>query len=240
MPDIKSNLQPFAEAIEYFSEKINLDTDAWDDRLDISRDAVFTVAKAKGLLLQEIRDAVAKGQKEGHSTQDFLNTFNDIADRYSPNWLGKGDRTWRGQLIYEQNLRHAQAAGRREQMTDPDTVKLRPYWQWRHGDSHEPRLAHFALNGRVFDADSLPMNPPCGFNCRCQVFSLSRRDLTREGLEVEDLKRGDVISVVDPSDGQTKEVTLEPDKGFDIQKKASLDDLEMPFKKQAAREIREA
>lgn len=226
----------FTEAIEFFSDKINIDTDAWNEQLNIDRDAAFTVARAKGLLLQEIRQAVAKGQRDGQSTQEFQKTFNDIADRYSPDWLGKGNRAWRSSLIYEQNLRAAHAAGRHEQMTQSDVMKLRPYWQWRHGGSREPRLSHIALDGKVFDADDLPMKPPCGFNCRCQVFSLSRRDLVREGLEVSDIKEGDTISVTHK--GEKYDVVIQPDEGFETKKKASLDDLEMPFRKQAADEIK--
>jgi uncharacterized protein with gpF-like domain len=100
-------------------------------------------------------------------------------------------------------------------MTDPDVMKLRPYWQWRHGDSDAPRLTHLALDRRVFRADSLPFHPPMGFNCACSVYSLSQRDVDRKGLEVEDLSIGQELEVVDPSNGQTRTVTLQPDKGFD-------------------------
>jgi hypothetical protein len=43
------------------------------------------------------------------------------------------------------------------------------------------------MDGKVFPADSLPCHIPAGFNCRCQIFSLSQRDIDREGLTVEDV-----------------------------------------------------
>lgn len=215
MPEISPDRLDFTEAIDYFSEKTNLDTDSWIEGQGIVQDAAFTVAAAKGDLLQDIRDAVAIGQSQGQSTQEFLKTFDAIADRYSDNWELKGDRAWRGQLIYEQNIRQAYQAGRYAQMTQPDMLKLRPYWRWRHGDSRAPRLAHLALDGKVFEADSLPFHPPSGFNCRCTVFSLSERDLKRKNLTVERFEKGQDIEVVDPSNGQTRTVKLEPDKGFD-------------------------
>jgi uncharacterized protein with gpF-like domain len=205
----------FREAIEYFSRKLNLDTDSWIEGQGIVQDAAFTVAAAKGVLLQEIRDAVERALTEGKGIQDFLRDFDQIADRWVDNWNLKGDRAWRGQLIFDQNLRNAYAAGRYAQLTKPEVMKLRPYWLWRHGDSRAPRLAHLAMDGKVFEAGKLPFHPPGGFGCRCQVFSLTKRDVERKGLEVSRLERGDMVDVVDPSNGATRSVRLQPDPGFD-------------------------
>jgi uncharacterized protein with gpF-like domain len=215
MPEISPDRLDFTEAIEYFSQKANLDTDSWIEGQGIVQDAAFTVAAAKGQLLQDIRDAVALGQSQGQSVQEFLKTFDAIADRYSDNWELKGNRAWRGQLIYDQNLRNAYQAGRYAQMTQPDVIKMRPYWLLKHGGSRDPRLSHLALDGKVFSADSLPFHPPGGFNCRCTVFSLSERDLSRKNLEVSNLKRGDNVKINDPATGNLAIVKLGPDPGFD-------------------------
>jgi Phage Mu protein F like protein len=206
---------PFQQAIDYFAEKTNLDTDSWIEGQGIVQQAAFTVAAAKGALLQDIRTATAKAINQGISIAEFAKEFGKIADRYSANWELKGDRAWRGQLIYEQNLRQAYAAGRYAQMTDPETLRRRPYWQWRHGDSRNPRPVHLALDGKVFPADSLPWHVPLGFGCKCQIFSLSQRDIDRENLTVETLVPGQDINYTDPKTGQTRPIKLEPDKGFD-------------------------
>ena len=214
MPEINSERLDFQAAIDYFSQKANLDTDSYIEGQGIVQDAAFTVAAAKGDLLQDIRDAVAQGQAKGQSVQEFLKTFDAIADRYSDNWALKGNRAWRGQLIYDQNLRNAYQAGRYAQMTQPDVMKMRPYWQWRHGDSRDPRPVHLAMNGKVFPADSLGSHPPWGFSCRCTVFSLSERDLKRKGLKVEELSIGQDIDVVDKK-GNAYTTKLIPDRGFE-------------------------
>jgi Phage Mu protein F like protein len=206
---------PFQQAIDYFAEKTNLDTDSWIEGQGIIQQAAFTVAGAKGALLQDIRTATAKAINQGISIAEFAKEFNKIADRYSANWELKGDRAWRGQLIYEQNLRQAYAAGRYAQMTDPETLRRRPYWQWKHGDSRNPRPVHLALDGKVFPADSLPWHVPLGFGCKCQIFSLSQRDIDRENLTVETLTPGQDINYTDPKTGQTRPIKLEPDKGFE-------------------------
>jgi uncharacterized protein with gpF-like domain len=205
---------PFKEAIEYLAQKTNLDTDSWIEGQGIVQDAAFTVAGAKGQVLQDIRDAVTLAIEQGISIADFAKQFDAIADRYVNNWSLKGDRAWRGQLIYEQNLRNAYAAGRYKQMTEPETLKRRPYWQWRHGGTRDPRPAHIAMDRRVFPADSLPFHPPSGFGCKCQVFSLSQRDVDREGLTVERLQLGQDLEYTDDT-GRSRTVKLQPDKGFE-------------------------
>ena len=188
---------PFEEAIAYFKGKTNLDTDTYADAQGITQDVAFTVAKAKGDLLNEIRVAVEKAIVSGQGLEVFQKAFDRIADRWSPDWLGNGDRAWRSQLVYETNLRSAYAAGRYTQMTQPEVLNKRPYWQWRHGGSKDPRPEHIALDGKVFDADQLFFQvggfPPCGYNCRCRVFSMSPRDLSQRSLLVSDAPPVDAI-----------------------------------------------
>jgi Phage Mu protein F like protein len=214
--EIDYSRMSFTEALDYLSEKTNLDTDSYVEGQGIVQDVAFTVAAAKGQLLQDIRDALDRSIANGESVDKFLKTrFNNIAASYTDDWPLKGGNSWRGALIYQQNIRQAYNAGRYQQMTQPDVMKLRPYWQWKHGNSEAPRLTHLALDGKVFPADSLPFFPPAGFNCSCSIFSLSERDLARKGLEVEHLEMGQDLDVVDPSSGQARTVTLQPDKGFD-------------------------
>jgi SPP1 gp7 family putative phage head morphogenesis protein len=190
---------PFEEAIAYLAGKTNLDTDGYADAQGIAQDVAFTVAKAKGDLLNDLRLAVEKAIVSGQSIDAFRKAFDQIADRYSPDWMGNGDRAWRAQLIYETNLRSAYAAGRYSQMTQPEILKQRPYWQWRHGGSKDPRPEHIALDGKVFDADQLFFQvggyPPCGYNCRCRVFSMSDRDVKTRNLSIS--KAPSVEAVVD-------------------------------------------
>ena len=73
-------------------------------------------------------------------------------------------------------------------MTDPEVMKLRPYWQYDAVNDSRTRPSHLAMDGRVFPADSPVWDtwfPPNGFKCRCTVRSLSRRQVERLGLRVE-------------------------------------------------------
>jgi Phage Mu protein F like protein len=187
MPTTNAEQLPFSEAIDYLADKLNLDTDTWIDGQGLVQQVAFTVAGAKGAILQDIRTQVDRAINQGISIADFAKRFDQIADSYVDNWQLKGDRAWRGQLIYSQNLRQAYGAGRYRQLTEPSTLKSRPFWQYVHGDSRVPRPTHLAMDKKVFPAGSINSHSPFGFNCRCQIFSLSQRDIDREGLTVEDV-----------------------------------------------------
>jgi uncharacterized protein with gpF-like domain len=176
----------FKEAIAALAAKANLDTDSWRDTLDIDTDAFFTVAKAKGDLLQEIRQAVDQSIVRGETIDQFRGRFVRIMARWSPKWAeGSGHLAWRSRLIIQQNMRRAYTVGRYQQMTDPVVLKNRPYWQFRHGGANEPRPHHIALDRKVYRAEDVKIWPPFGFGCSCQFYSLSQADVDRLGLKVE-------------------------------------------------------
>jgi hypothetical protein len=207
---------PLAEAVDYLAQKANLDTDTWRDGAGVIQDAAFTVAAAKGALLQEIREAVEQAIADGQSVDAFKETFNNIADRWVNNWNLKGDRAWRAELIYQENVRGAYRAGRYQQMTDAEVLKSRPAWQWFHGGSISPRPAHLALDRKIFFiADEngnltpegeafLPMFPRIDWGCKCTVQSLSQRDVDRIAANEPDL-----LLNSPPSIGQEFEVEID-------------------------------
>jgi SPP1 gp7 family putative phage head morphogenesis protein len=198
------NQLPFEGAIEYFRDKRNVDTDSWRDIQGTEYDAAFAVAGAKGALLQDMREAVDKAISQGTTLQEFRKDFNRIVQ--TRGWDYAGDRDWRTYAIYDTNLRSAYAAGRWEQIQEGKAS--RPYLQWRHGGSRDPRPLHLALDKQVFRVDD-PFwqtmgNPPIGFGCRCQVFALKQRDVDRLGLSVIDgPEMGAVFkySIVQPDPG---------------------------------------
>jgi hypothetical protein len=166
----------FSEAIDYLAAKTNLDTDSWIEGQGITQLSNFTVAGAKGALLQDIRDTLDRSIAEGEDLQGFLKRFSLLQDR----WVGAN--AWRGTLIYETNIRQAYGAGRLEQLNE--VVDQRPYWEWRHGNSPEPRPEHLAMDRKIYRAADVDIALPYGFGCRCQWFSLSPRELLKSGRQV--------------------------------------------------------
>jgi hypothetical protein len=190
MPSYPWQQLPFQEAIDYFATKQNIDTNSWRDLQGLDYDVAFAVAGAKGALLQDMRDAVEKAITEGTTLQEFRKDFDRIVQ--TRGWSYQGDRDWRTNTIYNTNLRTAYAGGRWEQIQQ--TKAKRPYLQWRHGGSGDPRPLHIALDRKVFSLDD-PFwqtmgNPPIGHNC----FPPGTLVATSQGwAKIETIRRGDLV-----------------------------------------------
>lgn len=131
---------------------------------------------------------------------DFRKDFDALVKKHG--WSYNGSRNWRSELIYNTNIRTAYAAGRWQQLTDPDSLKLHPYLEYRHGDSLHPRPQHLAWDGLTLPADDpwwQTHYPPNGWGCRCKVLAANKRDLERAGKEGPDPAPA---AVIDPKTGR--------------------------------------
>ncbi|HEY9212071.1 MAG TPA: PBECR2 nuclease fold domain-containing protein [Ancylobacter sp.] len=206
------------EAIDFHRQKVRLPTRTWRDLDGRAHDRSFVVAGAtKDALLADLHGAVDAAIAEGITPAEFRARFESIVARNGwTDWTGEdteAGRAWRARVIYETNLRTAHAAGRYSQMTDPAVLKVRPYWQYRHGETRSPRnprAAHVAMSGKVWRADDpiwRRIYPPNDWFCSCGVRPLSARDLKRMGKDGPDpspeLK---MRRVRDPATGELVEV----------------------------------
>ena len=199
----------FDAALAFFRSKLPLPTERWDDITDEAALWAFTLAGVeKAFVLQTVRDAIAailnRDTDAIDTYADFSAKFQDAMERG-----GYGSKTpWRTSLVFRQNIRTAYAAGRYQQMEEPEMRRSHPYRQWWHGHPIEPRLHHEALHQKVFKADDPFFNyvsVPSGFGCTCKILPLSERDLKREGLEVSEPPR-DTVELRDRLTGRTVRV----------------------------------
>ncbi len=183
MPEISAVSRPFKEAVDYFRNKVNLPTKTYRDIQHGAHTKAFVVAGAtKEDLLADFRSAIDKAISLGTSLQEFRKDFDNIVKQHG--WSYKGSRGWRSKTIYATNIQTAYAAGRYKQMTDPDVLKRRPYWQYLVGDSKKHRKEHLKWNGLILPANDPFWEthyPPNGWGCKCRVRSLSENDLKRMG-----------------------------------------------------------
>lgn len=199
---------PFNEAIDFFRQKVNLPTEKWTDIWQGQHSRAFVVAgAARGDLLSDLRSAVDKAIAQGTTLNEFKRDFGKIIEKTG--WQYKGGHDWRTRVIYETNLRTANAAGRYKQMTDPDVLKSNPYWMYRHGGSAQPRADHLSWDGLVLPADDpwwRTHYPPNGWGCSCYVDALSEDDLTRLGVKVSTPPNDGTYEWTNPSTGETIQV----------------------------------
>ena len=179
--------QEFKEQVDFFKNKVRLPTKKYSDMLGAAHSKAFVVAGAtKDAILCDFQQELLKAQRSGTSLQDFKDSFNAIVKKHG--WKHKGSAGWRSRVIFEANMRTSYQAGRYKQMTDPDVLALRPFWEYRHGASRVPRQEHLHWNGLVLPADSPWWSthyPPNGWGCSCYVVSRSARDLKREDKSVD-------------------------------------------------------
>ena len=199
MPISAEFRRPFPEQVTFFRNKLNLPTTRYGQITRDQNDAAFVVAGAtKADLLADLRGAVDDAISNGQSLGEFRKQFEEIVSKRGwTGWIGedtKAGRAWRTRLIYKTNLDTSYAAGRWAQMTDPDVVRLRPYWRYIHNTIENPRQQHQRWNNLVLRADDpwwQTHYAPNGFGCNCGVETLNERGLRRLGKDGPDTAPND-------------------------------------------------
>ncbi|WP_458118505.1 phage minor head protein [Mannheimia haemolytica] len=95
--------------------------------------------------------------------------------------LGKRLTPRRLHTIYQTNMRTAERVGEYKAMRE--IVHLRPYWRYVAKNDTLTRPAHAQLHNSVYHADDPfwhTFYPPNGWNCRCKVYAVKKRDVERE------------------------------------------------------------
>jgi uncharacterized protein with gpF-like domain len=178
----------FLPAIEFFRKKVNLPTATWRDLWQAAHARAFVVAGAmKEDLLADLRAAVDAAIADGESFDAFRKRFRDIVARHG--WVHTGGEAWRARVIWHTNMRTAFAAGRYQQMVDPEVVAHMPYWLYDHSTLLHPREQHRAWDNLVLRHDDPWWDthyPPNGWGCNCRVRPLSARQLRKLGKEAPD------------------------------------------------------
>ncbi len=207
----------FDEAVSFFRDKISMPSEHWDDLWKGQHAKGFMVAGAtKADLVADLRNAVDKAIAKGTTLAEFRKDFSSIVEKHG--WAYKGGKNWRTRIIYKTNLRTAYHAGRYKQMKDPDVTALRPYWQYRHGRSVNPREQHLGWDGMVLPHDDPIWDiiyPPNGWGCSCSVRTLSKRELNRMGKTEPDKAPELEYREWTDRDGKTHQVPKGIDPGWD-------------------------
>lgn len=187
---VEARSTAFQEAIDFLAGKVNLPTARYDDLVRDAHVRAFTVAGVmRDDMLADFRAAIEKARREGTGYGQFRKDFDAIVDRTGWKFKARGiseetRRAWRASIIYRTNMRTSYMAGRWKQLTDPDLIAARPWWQYIHSGARHPRKTHLALDRKVFAATDPLWTiyfPPNGWGCGCDVKALSDRDLAKLG-----------------------------------------------------------
>ncbi|UDF29828.1 UNVERIFIED_ORG: phage head morphogenesis protein [Roseateles sp. XES5] len=200
-------LKPLApvDAIAAFElRKGNLaETFSWQDFWQEEHATSFTVAKSAGFdILKDISDAFERALKEGRTPAEFARSLRPVLE--AKGWWGKklvedsltGEirpaqlgSARRLQTIFDANMRTSYAAGHWAGFER--NRKARPFLRYVCLLDDRTRPAHRARHNLVLPIDHPYWEmwaPPCGWNCRCTLQSLSQRDIDRLLAEGEKLQ----------------------------------------------------
>lgn len=202
--------QPFAEQLAFFRQKLNLPTERWDDIIGAEHDRAFIVAGAQGAdLLADLNAAIRKALEQGTSLDAFRQDFRAIVARHGwTGWTGEGSPAgvaWRTKVIYQTNLSTSYAAGRYQQLTDPDLRSVLPYWQYKHADGVlHPRPLHLAWDGLTLPPDHPFWQThfaPNGWGCHCRIRAVPKSDYLKaiaSGKGPANAPAADDLAGIDP------------------------------------------
>lgn len=173
---------PFGEAISAFVSKKVVSRRTFDRLLASAKARAFTVAKlARKDMIATAHDELGKAIAEGAPLKDF-------ADRLAARFDAAG---WTPlnpshvETVFRNGVMGAYSDGRKVQMTQPQVLAARPYWQILGIDDARTRPTHKRAHGKVLPASDpffTRAGPPFGHNCRDRTVSRSAKDLVRLGL----------------------------------------------------------
>lgn len=211
---VKLEPLPMAEAQQFWRDKVKMGPKEFSRLTDEAKVKAFAVSGiAKGDELDTVFSALQRAIDEGISFDQFKKECSDIFERRG--WTGK--RAWRVDNIFRTNIQAAYNVGKYKRLRESSAIV--PYWQYSAINDSRTRPTHLAMNGRVWPADHPTWNiwfPPNGYRCRCSVIGLTRSQVARRGIKVEEADPTNMlIEPIDPGTGNRMPARqLLPDLGF--------------------------
>lgn len=224
--------RPPAQAVDYLERKVVGGRFSFDHR-DVEREehlVAFVVAKAKTRdILTDLHGAMVQALKDGTTKDQFVRDLTPILQ--AKGWWGRKVQTdpltgktrlvelgtpRRLATIFNTNMRMAHAAGRWERFMD--TAATRPILTYHHTPQLNGRPEHIILDGI-----SLPIGHvfwkthfcPNGYECKCFVTSERAGAAVTSEEELERVGAYDTRTYVNKRTGETREVPIGVDPGFD-------------------------
>lgn len=214
MKEIKTKItqnteSAFEEAVRYFKGKIPVTAEVFYQMSEDYRNLAFTISGYTSIqIIKKFQEELITAIEEGTTLKTFREQTNDFLGRNGY----EGITPFQADNIFRTNIQTAYQTGHYKAMTEPVTMRLRPFWQYDAVNDRHTRPSHLAMDGKVFPADHSVWDtwyPPNGFRCRCTVKSLSKKQVEQRGIKVEEevpqqaaLSDGRVINIMpDPSFG---------------------------------------
>lgn len=175
------------EAIAWLKSRVPVGADALELLSAAARRKAFFVSGvAQAALVNDVHVEIERALREGTTLEDFKQL---VGAKLEDSWAGTVKApAARLETIFRTNVQGAYNAGRYAQATDPDTKKVRPFWQFDAVVDGRTTPTCKRANGVVLDADDPWWRshiPPLHFNCRSTFHPLTRRQAEHLGVATE-------------------------------------------------------
>lgn len=184
--------RPQIDAGRAFIEKDIVTRDVFDSMTKSAQRRSFTVANATtNEVVRSVKRELVRQIAKGADLRDFRKFA--LQRLESAGWTPINPS--HAEVVFRTNVATAYNSGRYRQMSQPKVLALRPFWQIITVNDGPPRQrkTHRAAHLVVLAADDEFWQTgfaPFGFNCRCRVRSLSRRQAEAIGVSKGSQLRG--------------------------------------------------
>ena len=169
------------DEIEFLKKKLVMKKELFDQLPEKYKKYAFTVAGMETeAQIESVLQSIVEARENGRGFKDWKKSM-----------LEKGFKV--NDIVYWQNVRSAQAAGKYQEMMEDAKEGVAEYWQYVAVMDKSTRPAHAALNGLIRRYDDPFWNtnyPPNGYYCRCTVRSLSKEYLKAHGYDINKIGTG--------------------------------------------------
>jgi SPP1 gp7 family putative phage head morphogenesis protein len=174
---------PNEGAAEYLRNLVPVTKETFDGLTSQYQAQAFTLAGvADQHLIEKVRDALVQVEKDGGSRGDFQAAVKRLTDDAGVEQLN----AFTLDTAFNTAMQRAYSLGRFEQMNEPMTKAVLPFWQyWTVGDDRvrpEHRVLH-RFTARADDPVWMKIYPPNGFNCRCSVVPAMEDEVPKDAGE---------------------------------------------------------
>jgi hypothetical protein len=164
--------RPIKEAINAFLKKKAVTRDVFDAMEKEAQRRAFTVAgMANDAMVSTVKRELIRQVAVGADLREF---GKNAAKRFeAAGWTPANPS--HVETVFRTNVMGAYSGGRVRQMTQPEVLAVRPYWQSLSVGDGPPRQrpTHRTFVLLASDPFWQEASPPYGYNCRCRLRSLS-------------------------------------------------------------------
>lgn len=188
--DVFSGKVPFKEAVEAILKRVPVVAEGWKATRDAYEAGAFALARSSHLVVtRHVKKAIATAIGRGRSRDGAIDDIVEILGERRYDEPTSSYVMSYADTVFRTNTTSAYSEGRFEQAKDPEVAPYVGGFRFDATLDSDVRPNHRAANGFVAAATDPAWNvlrPPLGYNCRCALGVLTKRQGRQRGIIDDD------------------------------------------------------